>query len=57
MFVLQYSQVQRSVEIAETEVPSSAVLKAQIAEATHKSDAQEASSAVLQAYSKVQSLA
>ena len=39
------------------EVPPSLVLEAQIAEATHKGDAQEASSAVLQAYSKVQSLA
>ena len=33
--------MQRSVEIAKAEVPSSAVLEAQIAEATNKGDTQE----------------
>ena len=52
--------MQRSVGIAKAEVSSSAVLEAQIAEATNKRDTQEVevpSSAVLQAYSKVQSSA
>ena len=52
--------MQRSVEIAKAEVPSSAVLEAQIAEATNKGDTQEVevpSSAVLQVYTKVQSSA
>ena len=46
--------------LVEAEVPSSAVLEAQIAEAINKDDTQEVevpSSAVLQAYSKVQSWA
>ena len=52
--------MQRSVEIVKAEVPSSAVLDTQIAAATNKGDTQEVeapSSAVLQAYSKVQSSA